>query len=106
MFQFSKMSNDVISLAFRSGPEVVREMFPEEVKKVMSSKFTILLADIVECVDDPNSLVQKLRLLGPMHIKRGVRIEHMVPMGEALIWTIEEVRLWLWGSLLKRKFGI
>jgi hypothetical protein len=78
-------------------------MFPEEVKKVMSSKFTILLADIVECVDDPNSLVQKLRLLGPMHVKRGVRIEHMVPMGEALIWTIEKVRLGLGGFMVKGK---
>lgn len=66
-------------------------MFPEDMKKVMSHKFTLLLADIVASVDDPKCLVSKLNLLGPMHVKRGVTVEMMGPMGEALLWTIEKV---------------
>ena len=49
-------------------------MFPEDMKKVMAGKFTVLLAELVESIEDPHSLTHKLRMLGPMHVKRGVQV--------------------------------
>lgn len=49
-----------------------------------------MLATVVARLDDLGELVPAVQKLGARHAAYGVRDEHFAPVGEALLWTLEQ----------------
>ncbi len=49
------------------------------------------ISEIVSSVENPALIRDLLRSLAPIHLSRGVKVEHAAHMGKALIWTIQKV---------------
>jgi hemoglobin-like flavoprotein len=50
-----------------------------------------MLAIIIGLLNNPTSLSQKLTQLAHRHRSYGVRDEHFVAVGDALLWTLGEI---------------
>ena len=67
----------------------LRTLFHTE-PAVQRRKLMDSLTFIVTRADRPNELVPMLAALGERHVRYGVRAEHYVTVGEALLWTLDE----------------
>ncbi len=72
---------------FAIAPET-RAMFSGDMQ-VQGRKLMDTLALAIGMLRDTPALVTTLQALGARHVTYGVRDEHYRPVGEALIWTLE-----------------
>ena len=64
-------------------------MFKSDMK-VQEAKLMIMLAAVVEGLDEIESLLPTVRDLGARHGGYGVTPEHYDMVGETLLWTLEK----------------
>lgn len=72
---------------FELAPET-RPMFKMELD-LQAKKFSEMLAWIIEHLERPHELCQKLRALGARHGGYGVKIDQYAPVGSALTWMFQ-----------------
>lgn len=72
---------------FAIAPET-RTLFSGDIE-AQGRKLMDTLALAIGMLRDTPALVTTLQALGARHVKYGVRDEHYKPVGEALIWTLE-----------------
>ena len=58
--------------------------------KTQGRKLMQMLTVAVAGLDDLNKLVPAVQELGRRHVAYGTKPEHYKPVGEALIWTLEQ----------------
>lgn len=73
---------------FELAPQA-RALFPTDMQ-AQQDKFAQTLGTIVAFIDDPAKLVAGLRQLGARHLAYGAQPGHYAPVGEALLWTLEQ----------------
>jgi len=67
----------------------VRPMFPEDMRE-QKKKLMAMLGLAVTNLDKPDIVVPALQKLGRQHVAFGTRAAHYEPVGEALLWTLEQ----------------
>lgn len=72
---------------FRRRPDL-RPMFRDDLAG-QGMRFMATLGLVVDTLDTPEALAERLAELGHGHAALGVRAEHFAPMGEALIETLQ-----------------
>lgn len=75
-------------LLFEIAPDL-RELFRGDIAN-QGMRFMSTLGLILDDIDDPDALGPHLERLAQGHAALGVRPDHFVPMGEALVRTMEE----------------
>ncbi len=73
---------------FTIAPEV-RPLFKRDITE-QGRMLMGMLATVVARLDDLGELVPAVQKLGARHAGYGVRDEHYAPVGEALLWTLEQ----------------
>ena len=73
---------------FTVAPEV-RPLFPEDLKQ-QKKKLIAMLATAVTNLHQVNAIVPAVQDLGRRHAGYGVTAKHYVPVGVALLWTLEQ----------------
>lgn len=73
---------------FEIAPEV-RPLFKSDMAE-QGRKLMATLAVVVNGLDDLPALLPAVERLGRSHAGLGVTAEHFVPVGEALIWTLQQ----------------
>ena len=73
---------------FAIAPEV-RSMFPEEMKE-QRRKLIATLALVVNGLGNLPSILPAASALAKKHVGYGVEATHYVPVGAALLWTLEQ----------------
>jgi nitric oxide dioxygenase len=68
----------------------LRPLFKNDMD-AQAHKFIEMLAIIIGLLNNPTSLSQKLTQLAHRHRSYGVRDEHFVAVGDALLWTLGEI---------------
>ena len=67
----------------------IRRMFPkhmdEQYKKLMD-----MLSVIVGRLDNPDDLMDDIAAMARRHVHYGVKPEHYLPVGKALLWTLQQ----------------
>lgn len=67
----------------------VRPMFPEDMRE-QKKKLMAMLSLAVTNLDKPDTVVPALQKLGRQHVAFGTQAAHYEPVGEALLWTLEQ----------------
>lgn len=67
----------------------VKPLFTSDIKE-QGKKLMAMLGSIVSILDAPERLVPMLTNLGRRHVEYGVKVEYFAPVGEALIWTLQQ----------------
>jgi hemoglobin-like flavoprotein len=67
----------------------VRSMFPEDMRE-QKKKLMAMLGLAVTNLDKPDTVVPALQKLGRQHVAFGTQAAHYVPVGEALLWTLDQ----------------
>lgn len=67
----------------------VRAMFPEDMRE-QKKKLMAMLGLAVTNLHKPDTVVPALQTLGRQHIAFGTQAAHYAPVGEALLWTLEQ----------------
>ncbi|SFG88382.1 globin family protein [Methylobacterium gossipiicola] len=67
----------------------VRPMFPEDMRE-QKKKLMAMLSLAVTNLDKPDIVVPALQKLGRQHAAFGTEAAHYEPVGEALLWTLEQ----------------
>lgn len=83
---------------FQLAPET-RAMFPSDMT-AQTDKLCRALVAAIEGLGTPWSIEPQLRQLGADHLKYGVRAEHYVPVGQALLSAVREIAQGGWESSL------
>lgn len=73
---------------FNIAPEV-RPLFRGDLDE-QARKLVMMLATVVNGLKDLDTVVPAARDLAVRHVDYGVAAEHYAPVGEALIWTLNE----------------
>ncbi|MGQ0583117.1 MAG: globin family protein [Reyranella sp.] len=73
---------------FEIAPEV-RAMFPDDLSG-QKKKLMAMLGTAVAGLSRLDTLLPAVRALGQRHVGYGVRAEQYVPVGTALLWTLEK----------------
>ena len=73
---------------FEIAPQV-RAMFPDDLSG-QKKKLMAMLGTAVAGLSHLDTLVPAVRALGQRHVGYGVSAEHYVPVGSALLWTLEK----------------
>ncbi|WP_158243150.1 globin domain-containing protein [Acidimangrovimonas sediminis] len=73
---------------FRRRPDL-RPMFREDLTG-QGMKFMSTLEAVVDSLESPEAIADRMEELGHSHAALGVKAEHFVPMGEALIETLRK----------------
>lgn len=73
---------------FAIAPEV-RSMFPDDMTE-QKKKLMTMLGVAVANLDNPDVVVPAVQGLGRRHATYGVTDAHYAPVGDALIWTLEQ----------------
>ncbi|MEP6573645.1 MAG: globin family protein [Gemmatimonadota bacterium] len=75
---------------FEIAPES-RQLFAMVDMTTQGQKLMLMLTMIVEWLDDPDQLVPTLAALARRHVGYGVRGAHYDLVGDALLWSFEQV---------------
>lgn len=67
----------------------VRAMFPEDMRE-QKKKLMAMLGLAVTNLHKPDTVVPALQALGRQHVAFGTQAAHYAPVGEALLWTLEQ----------------
>jgi hemoglobin-like flavoprotein len=67
----------------------VRAMFPEDMRD-QKKKLMAMLGLAVTNLHKPDTVVPALQALGRQHVAFGTQAAHYAPVGEALLWTLEQ----------------
>ncbi|MCJ2044975.1 globin domain-containing protein [Methylobacterium sp. J-078] len=67
----------------------VRAMFPEDMRE-QKKKLMAMLGLAVTNLHKPDTVVPALQALGRQHVAFGTQSAHYAPVGEALLWTLEQ----------------
>lgn len=67
----------------------IQPLFTSDIKE-QGKKLMAMLGSIVSMLDSPDKLVPMLTNLGKRHMEYGVKTEYFTPVGEALIWTLQQ----------------
>ncbi|MBY0260668.1 globin family protein, partial [Methylobacterium sp.] len=67
----------------------VRAMFPEDMRD-QKKKLMSMLGLAVTNLHKPDTVVPALQALGRQHVAFGTQAAHYAPVGEALLWTLEQ----------------
>jgi hemoglobin-like flavoprotein len=67
----------------------VRAMFPEDLRE-QKKKLIGMLAMAVSNLHQIDSIIPAVENLAKRHVGYGVKPEHYQPVGEALLWTLEQ----------------
>ncbi|GJD75530.1 globin family protein [Methylobacterium goesingense] len=67
----------------------VRAMFPEDMRE-QKKKLMAMLGLAVTNLHKPDTVVPALQTLGRQHVAFGTQAAHYAPVGEALLWTLEQ----------------
>lgn len=73
---------------FEIAPQV-RPMFPEDMRD-QKKKLMAMLGLAVTNLHKPDIVVPALQTLGRQHVSFGTQAAHYAPVGEALLWTLEQ----------------
>ncbi|MGU3668862.1 globin family protein [Methylobacterium sp. A49B] len=73
---------------FEIAPQV-RGLFPDDMTE-QKQKLMAMLGLAVANLNHPETVVPALQDLGRKHIAYGTRAAHYAPVGEALLWTLEQ----------------
>ncbi|MGE3916789.1 MAG: globin family protein [Hyphomicrobiaceae bacterium] len=73
---------------FEIAPDV-RALFPADLTE-QKKKLVTMLATAVNNLHQVESIVPAVQDLGRRHVNYGVKADHYKPVGEALIWTLEQ----------------
>lgn len=73
---------------FETAP-TVRRMFPQDMAQ-QKMKLMTMLGVVVNGLTKLDALLPAVRTLGKRHAGYGVHPEHFVPVGAALLWTLEQ----------------
>ncbi len=65
-----------------------RVMFPTDME-TQRSKLVVTLATVVQSLHQLDDIIEDVRKLGQRHVAYDVADEDYLPVGEALIWTLE-----------------
>src|SRR3954471_18490594 len=68
----------------------LRPLFAGNLKH-QGDKLMIVLAFVVRGLDQPERIVDAVRRLGERHVHYGVQPHHYATVGEALLWTLEQI---------------
>jgi nitric oxide dioxygenase len=63
-------------------------MFPEDLRD-QKRKLMVMIATAVQGLHDLERLVPQVKMLGARHSGYGVKPDHYVIVGQALLWTLE-----------------
>ncbi|MCJ2071370.1 globin domain-containing protein [Methylobacterium sp. J-030] len=67
----------------------VRGLFPDDMAE-QKSKLMAMLGLAVANLNHPDTVVPALQDLGRKHVAYGTQAAHYAPVGEALLWTLEQ----------------
>jgi hemoglobin-like flavoprotein len=67
----------------------VRRMFPSDLSE-QKKKLMAMLGTAVAGLSRLDSLIPAVCALGERHAGYGVKVEHYMPVGEALLWTLRQ----------------
>jgi hemoglobin-like flavoprotein len=67
-----------------------RQLFAETDMVVQRKKFLDMLGEIVNVIDQPDSLVPDVVSLARRHVDYGVEASQYATVGQALVWMLEE----------------
>ncbi|WP_267356806.1 MULTISPECIES: globin family protein [unclassified Methylobacterium] len=73
---------------FEIAPQV-RDLFPADMSE-QKTKLMAMLGLAVANLNHPDTVVPALQDLGRKHIAYGTQAAHYAPVGEALLWTLEQ----------------
>jgi hemoglobin-like flavoprotein len=73
---------------FEIAPEV-RAMFPDDLRE-QKKKLIAMLATAVGNLHQVDRIIPAVETLAKRHVGYGVKPEHYRPVGEALLWTLEQ----------------
>jgi hemoglobin-like flavoprotein len=73
---------------FEIAPQV-RAMFPDDLRE-QKKKLIAMLATAVTNLHQVDHIIPAVENLGKRHAGYGVKPEHYQPVGEALLWTLEQ----------------
>lgn len=81
-----------------------RNMFREDIK-VQAKKLIDMVTVIVTKLNKMDQLLFEVKGLASRHVRYGVQPEHYLPVGEALLWTLEKGLVERWSPELKEAWG-
>jgi hemoglobin-like flavoprotein len=73
---------------FTIAPEF-RPLFPDDMRE-QKEKLVAMLATVVPNLHQLDSMMAAVQDLGRRHARYGVSAEHYAPVGEALLWTLQQ----------------
>lgn len=97
-----RLSEDFYNLLFERHPDV-RPLFPVDMAS-QNEKFILMIANLVDAMDDPSLLESRVNAMGVSHVGYGAQREHFGAVGEALVDTLkhealaltdEELQAWI-----------
>lgn len=66
----------------------LRKLFPKSME-AQYKKLTDMLDTIIGGLERPNAITEDITALAQRHVKYGVKAEHYIMIGSALIWTLK-----------------
>jgi hemoglobin-like flavoprotein len=73
---------------FTIAPEV-RRLFPDDLRQ-QKTKLIAMLATAVGNLHQIEQIIPAVKELARRHVSYGVRVDHFEPVGEALLWALEQ----------------
>jgi hemoglobin-like flavoprotein len=67
-----------------------RELFAGRAMHVQQEKFLHTIDMLVQMLDYPPQIIEELQVLALRHVGYGVLLEHYEPVGQALLWALEQ----------------
>ncbi len=82
-----RVSAEFYNLLFERHPDI-RPLFSADMSE-QREKFVLMLANLVDTVDDPGAFSGKTNLMGVRHIGYGATSDHYEAVGDALLTTLQ-----------------
>lgn len=82
-----RLSEDFYGLLFERHP-AVRTLFPVDMAS-QHEKFILMIANLVDTMDDPKLLESRINAMGVSHLGYGAKADHFGAVGEALVDTLK-----------------
>ncbi len=86
---------------FEIAPEV-KPMFSRTAIPEQSKKLLAVLSYVISKLEALDEITDEVSKLAQRHVKYGVKEEHYVPVGVALLWTLEQVLGDAWNEETKQ----
>ena len=90
---------------FEIAPEV-KPMFSQITIKEQSKKLLSMLSYVIHKLDSLQDILDEVAKLAQRHAHYGVRPEHYIVVGEALLWTLEKDLAEKWNDELKEAWTL